>query len=334
MISVEGILSAAREHAVVFENRGLACLDVRGTDGLDLLHRLSTNDLLSGPPLRARRSILTTEKGRIVDLIHLIASNAGIRMLVSIGARQRVIDWVSKFTITEEITLVDISADFSVLYIVGVNVTNTLKKVFELEDVPPCFEVSRPEFGSVCFWKEDFGAGSAGVLLLRREKVTGLLAALEADSVTRLDEFNEIETLRILAGEPAYGHELAESFNPLELGLRNAVSFTKGCYVGQEVIARLDTYQKVQRELVALDLRGPADAVNAGDEMVIDGESEGILTSISPLAFADGRKRGLAVVRRSIGPRSTEVLVGSRVGPVVVEIVPPASLESRHEGKG
>jgi len=333
MITVEGILSAAREHAVVFENHGLACLDVRGTDGLDLLHRLSTNDLLSGPPLRARRSILTTEKGRIVDLIHLVASGTGIRILVSTDARQKVIDWIDKFTITEDVTLVDVSPDLSVLYLVGSNVGRMLKKVFDLEYVPPFFEVSHPEFGPVCFWEEDFGAGSARVLLLRSEKAAGLLAAIESGSVTRLDGFNEIETLRILAGEPAYAHELAESFNPLELGLRTAVSFTKGCYVGQEVIARLDTYQKVQRELIALDLRGLAAAVNVGDDLMIDGESEGILTSISPLAFADGRKRGLAIVRRSTESRSTAILVRSRAGPVDGEIVPLVSLESRQEGE-
>jgi hypothetical protein len=253
---------------------------------------------------------------------------------VSTDARQKVVGWVDRFTITEDITLVDVSDDVSVVYTVGINMGNMLNKVFDLEDLPSFLELSPPEFGSVCLWKEDFGAGSAWVLLLPRENAAGLLATIESGSVTRLDRVNEIETLRILAGEPAYGHELAESFNPLELGLRNAVSFTKGCYVGQEVIARLDSYQKVQRELVALDLRGPTAAVNVGDDLMIDGESEGILTSMCPLAFADGRTRGLAVVRRSTGPRSTAILVRSRVGPVDGEIIPLDSLESKQEGGG
>jgi hypothetical protein len=334
MITVEDILTATREHAVVFENRNLTCFDVRGTDGLDLLHRLSTNDILSGPSPRARRAILTTEKGRIVDLIHLVVSDKGTRMLASADARQKVIDWVNRFTITEDITLVDISDDFAVIYIVGIKYASALKKNLDVENVAPCFEVLHPEFGSICFWKEDFGAGSAGVLLLRRENTARFLVAVESGSVTKLDRFDEIETLRILAGEPAYDHELGESFNPLELGLRNAVSFTKGCYVGQEVIARLDTYQKVQRELVGLDLRGSTSAVNVGDDLVIDGESVGILTSICPLAFADGRRRGLAVVRRSTGLRSTAVLVRSRGGSVDGDIVPLLSLESRKEGEG
>jgi folate-binding protein YgfZ len=64
------------------------------------------------------------------------------------------------------------------------------------------------------------------------------------------------EILRIEAGLPASGHELSDRFNPLEAELRHAISFTKGCYTGQEVVARLNTYDKVQRALRGLALTG------------------------------------------------------------------------------
>ena len=60
------------------------------------------------------------------------------------------------------------------------------------------------------------------------------------------------EALRIKAGVPVYGREMGESYNPLEAGLIGAIDFEKGCYIGQEVIARLDTYDKVQKILVSL----------------------------------------------------------------------------------
>jgi tRNA-modifying protein YgfZ len=334
MITIEEILSGAQEHAVAFENRGLAVLEVRGKDGLDLLHRLSTNDLLSGPTPRARRSILTTEKGRIVDLVHLLVTDSGIRMLVSANGRQKVTDWVEKFTITEDIILVDLSADFVAVYVLGHNASDVTNKVLGVEIAHPCVEVFHSDFGSVSFWREDYGTGSAGVFLLRRTHADGFLTSVELAGATRLDGIDEIETLRILAGEPAYGQELAEPFNPLELGLRNAVSFTKGCYVGQEVIARLDSYMKVQRELVAIDLREPLSATGVGDDVVSAGESVGILTSITGLAFADGRRRGLAVVRRSTEPRSTTVAVRSQDGSANGDIVPMLSLGRIGEGKG
>src|SRR5207237_10549590 len=60
--------------------------------------------------------------------------------------------------------------------------------------------------------------------------------------------------LRLAAGEPLYGYELSEQVNPLEARLNQAISFSKGCYTGQEVIARLDTYRKLKQQLVSLRL--------------------------------------------------------------------------------
>ncbi len=64
--------------------------------------------------------------------------------------------------------------------------------------------------------------------------------------------FAAYETFRIARGIPDIGRELTNDFNPFEVGLRDAISMTKGCYIGQEVIARLDTYQKVKRKLVGI----------------------------------------------------------------------------------
>jgi len=332
MITVENILSAIREHAVDFENPGLACFGVHGTDGLDLLHRLSTNDLLSGPSPRMRRSILTTEKGRIVDLMRLVVSEAGTRMLVSANARQKVIDWVEKFTITEDITLSDVNSDVAVVYLVGSKALDIAKVLLAMQEVNSCVEADHPGFGSVLFWKEDFGRLPSGAFLIRRKSAAGFLAAAASGGALRLDRSDEIEALRVFAGEPAYGHELTDLFNPLELGLRNAVSFTKGCYVGQEVIARLDSYNKVQRELVALDLRGSISEARVGDDLAAEGESVGTLTSISPLPFVDGRRRGLAVVRRSTETRSMTLRLQSRSGNVNGDIVSFLAPEDKGEG--
>jgi folate-binding protein YgfZ len=335
MKSVEEILSATREHAVVFENRGSACFDVSGADGLDLLHRLSTNDLLSGSLPRVRRSILTTEKGRIVDLVRLVIAETGTRLLLSAGARQTVVEWVGKFTITEDISLTDSSDEVAIVYIVGYQALDMAKEILGLPEVTSCVEVSHPVLRKIFFWNENFGTIAGGALLIRRESIGEFFAAAAIPGgVLRLDHPDEMETLRILAGEPAYGHELTDRFNPLEVGLRNAVNFTKGCYVGQEVIARLDSYNKVQRELVALDIRGSTSEARSGDDLVADGESVGTLTSISPLALVDGRRRGLAVVRRSTGPRSTTIQVLAQAGNVNADIVPGHPLEGPGEGKG
>ena len=67
-------------------------------------------------------------------------------------------------------------------------------------------------------------------------------------------------------------------FNPLEAGLKEFVSFTKGCYVGQEVVARLDTYDKVQKRLVGLQWDADS-APERGAKLVLDGKQVGVVTS-------------------------------------------------------
>jgi folate-binding protein YgfZ len=113
----------------------------------------------------------------------------------------------------------------------------------------------------------DDAAAIAAALL-----ATGAPAGLEiADEAT-------LETLRIEAGWPGAGRELTEHWNPLEADLQWAVSFTKGCYTGQEVVARLTTYKKVQRTLRGLKIAG--DRVPILDSKVRQGETEvGVVTS-------------------------------------------------------
>jgi folate-binding protein YgfZ len=105
------------------------------------------------------------------------------------------------------------------------------------------------------------------------------------------------DAYRVDHGVPEYGRELGEQVNPHEANLLPFVSFTKGCYVGQEVVARLDTYDKVQRRLVrvrASDIAGP---LETGDALIADGGQIGELRTVARAGPAAGRA-GLAFLRR------------------------------------
>ena len=88
-------------------------------------------------------------------------------------------------------------------------------------------------------------------------------------------ESNQFENIRISLGFPKFGMELTEEFNPLEAGLIDHISFNKGCYIGQEVVARLNTYDKVQRKLVKLSW----DGLLEGNEIFSRGKGVGVITS-------------------------------------------------------
>jgi folate-binding protein YgfZ len=110
---------------------------------------------------------------------------------------------------------------------------------------------------------------------------------------------DELERMRIEAGTPAWGKELDDSILPAEAGLdERAISFTKGCYPGQEPIARLHHRGKVNRRLRVLDVEQAA----PGDQLVYEGKPVGRITSAVP-------GRALAYVRVEV-PADAELEVG------------------------
>ena len=129
-------------------------------------------------------------------------------------------------------------------------------------------------------------------LIFPTEKLEEVLSALRDMEIEALDAAT-FEILRVEAGQPGPAGELTEDFTPLEVGCQSMISDSKGCYTGQEIIARQITYDKVTKNLVGLRLDGRA---QPGSSLVVDGKSVGVLTS-----FAHSPRFGnigLGVLRR------------------------------------
>eukprot|EP00850_Spirogloea_muscicola_P009354 SM000052S17746 [mRNA] locus=s52:409744:414140:- [translate_table: standard] len=111
------------------------------------------------------------------------------------------------------------------------------------------------------------------------------------------------EIYRILQGVPVPGKELTEEFNPLEAGLWHTISTTKGCYIGQETIARLITYDGVKQHLWGVQLDGPVECntvITVGDQKV------GKLTSYTRVGDTE-EHFGLCYIKRKVGQSGMEV---------------------------
>ena len=119
------------------------------------------------------------------------------------------------------------------------------------------------------------------------------------------------ETLRILQGRPAPDAELTDDYNPLEVGLWQTISFNKGCYIGQETIARLNTYKGVKQHLWGIRLNAPA---SVGSAIAIGDEKVGKLTSYT--ATVNGHF-GLGYIRSKAGGIGLKVQIGQAEGEVV-----------------
>lgn len=284
-------LGAALTRCGVVDDTPLARLVATGPDILDLLQRLGTGDVKALIPGEGRPTVLTNAKGRIVErlFVHHLGAE-GVLVVGSPGAAARILGHLRKFTFAERLDVSDRTEATSAFTIVGPEWRSA------------ALAASLPEL--VPYGSAPFTIGSAPVHVLRMNgfDANGLMlvgtreAAPTIEALAReaaesvggavLDP-SSYEAWRIISGLPAMGAELTEERNPLEAGLRDAVSFTKGCYVGQEVIARLNTYDKVSRELLRLELPPGVPMPARGAAVRWDGRDVGAITSAAKVPGRD-----------------------------------------------
>ena len=223
-------------------------LSLIGSDALDLLDRLTTNrisDLTSmGMGMGA---VLTTNKGRIIDLLGIHVEEKGLMVVTSGNATEKVSDWIDFYTIMEEVQIKNVSDQTFHFRVIG-----TSPEIEVLPDTTGMkpFHGVQTELAGVPSLAISLQVGNLSCIDLIGSVVSGDSVQSKLDEYLKEIRIEEYNHFRIDAGEPVYGSELTEEFNPLEAGLLPYISFNKGCYIGQEVVARLNTYDKVQRKLV------------------------------------------------------------------------------------
>ncbi len=256
-------------------------LKATGEDALDLLNRLSTNRVDHLLPGHWAPTVLTSDRGRIVDLLMVVNDGECVYLITSPGQQQPVIDWLDKYTIMEDLEVEDISAESAMFALAGPAAPALLGLEGAALAYTPGDQLPAPEvsLGGSPFLAVSHRHGDLPVyFLLGHEAPEARQHLLDRGAQPIGNE--AWEALRISLGAPAFGSEMGEPYNPLEAGLIGSIDFTKGCYIGQEVIARLDSYSKVQKYLVTLRFSDGA-VFNAGNALVKEGRAVGTVTSVS-----------------------------------------------------
>jgi tRNA-modifying protein YgfZ len=260
---------------------------VEGTDRLDLLHRLSTNTLVSGKPGQRIGTVFTTDKGRVIEYVNVLIQPSSLLLLTSPHNEDTFSNWIAKYTIMEDIHLMVKTHLTSMLTLVG----PMAKEAAELATnaslrVNSVVELPQPVAGAIVSHRTEFNTEFVDFIVSAERKTEleeRLMPVLQKFGGRRISE-DVFETFRISRGIPVHGAEISETYNPYEAGLREAISFTKGCYIGQEVIARLDTYQKIQRSLTGIVFDQGSFEFTNGASVIFRGEEIGTLTSVGPTA--------------------------------------------------
>lgn len=304
-------------NGVMVAEHGLGCLEVRGKDGLDLLHRLSTNDLLGGPVPRALRTVFTSEKGRAIADAEVVVTAGKTYLILQSAALGKLRDWIDRFIISEDVRLEDVTPSCLITWLLGPQSISSMSSGHQ-QDAPIETDQS-PNSPEGAWWKSDLGS-IPGIRWLARRNVSGGVTYASVHGQRMSLDAASYDLIRIAAGVPAYPNELNGELHPLEIGLREVISFKKGCYVGQEVVARLDAYDKVQRQLILLAVQDYPDAGGEPVEVMLGDQTLGHVTSVS-YPLSDGGRLALAICRKgSHTEPGTELRVraGAQTGPARV----------------
>ncbi len=301
---VDAEVAALRAGVAVMDRSAWSRLQLAGRDRLDFIQRMSTNDFARLPVGAGRPTVFPDARGRMIDHVVVYGWEDELVMVGGLGADKRLAPWLRQHIFfRDQVTVVDMTAATGMLTLYGPQARDLAERV--LGELPAASYFFAPNGNVAALVAGTAPLGGEGInLIAEGPHLSALWERLTGAGATPVG-YRAFEALRIEAGYPAFGYEISEAYNPLEAGLLGAVSFTKGCYIGQEVVARLDTYQKLKQHLMGLRFAEPAIAA-PGASLQMGMQSVGVLTSFSPLG---DQPVGLGYVRASCAEDGATVSV-------------------------
>ena len=282
---------------------------VAGKDAAVLLHHLTTNNIKKLQDGQGCDAISISNKARVLDWLCIWREGADYIVLTSPNRRASFAPHAQKFVLyRQEVKIVDETENGVMFGLFGDNAREVLTawNAQEILDAP-LNSISQIEIQGVLVKISPTRRLPAKGVLLHSDNRKGLEQLIFNCGATLCDDAT-YNALRIEAGIPVAGLELTEDINPWEANLDFAISLDKGCYNGQEIVARLNTYQKIKQRLMGLRLES---ALENGPRVALKSESRdaGVLTSsaISPRLGAIG----LGFVRTQWQEETSELQVQS-----------------------
>jgi len=280
-------------------------IELKGKDVLEFLHRISTNSTKDLPKAHTEKTIFTSDKGRVIGFGRLINFEDYQLFVCSQENKPKVISWIRKYVISDDVFVNDVNGKYNLLELRGPQADSFMSLI--------CGDVINDiEEGTFKIMHADNLLFFLIKLLDERGHLKFWLLADLENSKRLIDKMVEYEgpfdfnligeeaynTYRIEQGIPVAPNELNDNHNPHETRLMKYVDTEKGCYIGQEVVERLRTYDKVQRYLCGVKFSEEF----SGDEPVplfnSDGNEVGNVTSFTHSVKLN-KQIGLAFIRKA-----------------------------------
>ncbi len=299
------------------DNTGVLCLG--GDDRLAFLDRQTTNALKTLSPGRLVPTVLTSPTARILDFMHVFSRGDDLLVLTLPGHGMSSARFLQgKIFFMDKVSVQEQTAEWLLIELLGPQ-AGRIASLLDLKHVDPQ-SVHRVQHAAAAeAWLlrgRGLGIGDHALLVPRATATAWQTMLQQAGAVAVRPENYEI--LRIAEAVPGAGTELTPDYTPLEANLRYAIAENKGCYTGQEIIARQITYDKVTKTLQGLRL--PA-VVPPGSQLYAGEQAAGLITSVATSPRCGGI--ALAYVRRPFAQRGSELSVKLADHNIVATVVTP-----------
>jgi folate-binding protein YgfZ len=301
---------ALRAHAVWLDLSARGKIRVSGDDRARLLHAMSTNHVQQLQPGGGCYAFFLNAQGRILSDVNLFCFEDHFLLDTEPETRHKLFEHLDRYIIADDVTLSDETDRIATIALEGPQAADVLAKL--AAPIPETLY-------STASWDESTIArvdstGSGGFFLFipvaDRPRVSELLESAGAIAATPSDA----AIVRIENGRPRYGEEITERFLVQETGQLQAVHFSKGCYLGQEIVERVRSRAQIHRILRHLEIDS-SEVPAAGTKLKSDGNdaAEIVSAAFSP---ALGKVVAMAYVRTPHSEPGTELTLGNAVARV------------------
>jgi aminomethyltransferase len=275
--------AAAHAGAVIYDGGACGRIWMRDRDAAALLHRLSTNQIEKLTPGQGTRTVLTTPIGRIIDLLTVHRADDGLLLVTSPGSGPAIFRYLRKnIFFNDKVKLEDASESLGQLMVYGPRAVELLAGLgLPAEGLSPYGLAPAPWRAWPAYVAGCLPLGGGGVAVYAPAEALADLSVALADAGAAMLDQDTFDVLRVEAGHGAFGRELSQEYIPLETDLWDTISFSKGCYVGQEIIARMESRGRLAKQLRGLRLPdGLPDGLVLPAKLAADGKEVGDLTSV------------------------------------------------------
>ena len=323
------------EHAALRAGAGVIDLSFRsricltGADRARFLHGQVTNDVKKLRAGEGCYAAVTTAKGKMESDLNIFALADELLLDFEPGLTEKISARLEKFIVADDVQIVDVAPHYGLLSVQGPKAEDVVRSLNLFPEIPAkllaSMKISDATLGEI-YLANNPRLGTSGFDLFVPDNSLGAVAdkliAAAKQIGGRATGWTALEAARIEAGIPRFGADMDETNIPLECGIESrAITYTKGCYIGQEVINRIHSIGHVNRELRGLRLADDLKVLPArGDKLFFNGKEVGHVTSVvkSPSLNANV---ALGYVRREANQIGNELTLRTAVGESLAKIV-------------